>query len=90
MFEEESSGKLKISLLEASNVDMFKQTLGELKRGWCLRDADMERICNLYFQGSCWRGSHLAARRQPERTESSGKQSVPGIGCHGDIGQLPS
>jgi hypothetical protein len=67
-FAEESSQKLRITLLEASNVDVFSHKLGQLKKGSYLRDADIEKICQSVtpreFVGKI---ISYAAWRQPDR-----------------------
>lgn len=42
--EAESSGRLKVRIHEASNVDEFRDHLASLKKGSHVRDADIERI----------------------------------------------
>jgi DNA repair ATPase RecN len=67
-FEEESSKKLKITLLEGSNVDVFRHKLGELKKGSYLRDADIEKICQSITPNEfVTKIISYAARRQPDR-----------------------
>jgi len=67
-FDEESAQKLKITLLEASNVDVFKQKLGQLKKGSYLRDADIEKICrSVTPREFVTKIISFAARRQPDK-----------------------
>jgi ribosome recycling factor len=45
-FESESKGRLKIKIIESTNVDEFKEQLMGMKKGSYLRDADIEQICS--------------------------------------------
>ena len=45
-FEAESKGRLKIKIIESTNVDEFREQLMAMKKGSYLRDADIEQICS--------------------------------------------
>jgi ABC-type lipoprotein export system ATPase subunit len=45
-FQAESQGRLKIKIIESTNVDDFRQQLMAMKKGSYLRDADIEQICS--------------------------------------------
>ena len=45
-FQAESLGRLKINIIESTNVDEFRQRLMAMKKGSYLRDAEIEQICS--------------------------------------------
>lgn len=46
MFSLESADKLSIEIQEATNIDVFREKLIQLKRGSYLREVDIDTICN--------------------------------------------
>ena len=48
VFENASAGKLKITLHESSNNDIFREALTNLKKGSYLRDSDIVAICSAF------------------------------------------
>lgn len=45
-FEDDSQGKLSVSIKASTNVDEFKGRLSEMKRGSYLSDEEIQKICN--------------------------------------------
>lgn len=45
-FQNDSAGKLKLRILDSSNVDEFRNTLSSLKRGSYLRNDEVDIICS--------------------------------------------